>query len=318
MSVPVASPPAPAAHPTVAAPRSRRRRLPIHGAVSWFGVGCLVVFVLIATLGRLAGDPNELVAMGAEPPSLSHPFGTDHLGRDVLARTASGAWTSMLISTGAIAFALAVAVPLGLVAGYRHRRWTDTIVMRGLEGAQALPMFVFVLFIIGLTGTGDLPIGPVTISMEARIALCLGLGFIPFFARIARAATLVEVQEGYVPGLRALGVPTREILFGEILVNIIPALAVQALMALAIAIFAEGGLSFLGLGVAPPQATLGNLIAEASSQVLDGVWWYATLPGLVMVIGILGCNLVGDALNDSSLVAPPSGGASQQKDRVTP
>ena len=272
-----------------------------HGFASWLGVACLAVFLLIATVGRLVGSPDELITLGAEPPSLAHWFGTDNLGRDVFARTASGAWTSLLISVSCIVLAVLIAVPLGMYAGSKHGRRADDIVMRGLETMQALPMFVFVMFILLLIGSEPLQWGPITIGMEPRIAVCLAIGFVPFFARIARAATLVEMQEDYVAGLRVIGIKSRHILTRDVYVNVMPSVGVQCFLAIAIAIFAEGGLSFLGLGVAPPQATLGNLIADAGSQILSGLWWFAILPGVVMVIGILGFNLVGDAFNDTVL-----------------
>lgn len=273
----------------------------VHGFASWLGVVCLGLFLLIATVGRLFGDPNVLVTAGAEPPSAAHWFGTDNLGRDVFARTATGAWTSLLISVSCIVIAVLIAVPLGMWAGSRHNGRVDDVIMRGLETIQALPMLIFVLFVLMLVGSDPIQVGPLTIGMEPRIAVCLALGFVPFFARIARAATLVEMQEDYVSALRVIGVKPRYILMREVHVNVMPAVGVQCFLAIAIAIFAEGGLSFLGLGVAPPQATLGNLIADAGSQILNGLWWYAVLPGAVMVLGILGFNLVGDAFNDSLL-----------------
>ncbi len=281
--------------------RVREWRAAIQGFASWLGVGCLAFFLLIATVGRIGRDPEALVTLGAEAPSLAHWFGTDNLGRDVFARTASGAWTSLLISLSCILLAVLIAVPLGMWAGWRHGKRTDDIIMRGLETMQALPMFIFVMFIIMLVGSKPIDIGPFTIGMEPRIAVCLALGFVPFFARIARAGTLVEMQEDYVAGLQVIGVKQRRILTREIYVNVMPSVWVQCFLGIAIAIFAEGGLSFLGLGVAPPQATLGNLIAEAGSQIIGGAWWYAIFPGLVMVIGILGFNLVGDAFNDNVL-----------------
>jgi peptide/nickel transport system permease protein len=276
------------------------RRLRIfHGFTSWLGLGCLVLFLLIATVGRFVGSPDLLVTVGAEPPSAEHWFGTDNLGRDVFARTAAGAWTSLLISVSCIVLAVLIAVPIGMYAGSKHGKRPDEAVMRALETVQALPMFVFVMFILLLVGSQPVQLGPVTIGMEARIIVCLALGFVPFFARIARAATLVEMQEDYVAGLRVIGISPRRILTRDVSANVLPPVGVQCFLAIAIAIFAEGGLSFLGLGVAPPQATLGNLIADAGSQILGGVWWYAVLPGAVMVLGILGFNLVGDAFNDS-------------------
>lgn len=284
------------------------RRWPIHGVTNWFGVGCLVAFLLIATVGQLVGDPNLLDAPGAEPPSTQYWFGTDTLGRDVFARTAAGAWTSLTISLGTVVLALLLSMPLGMLAGYHYNGRLDNAIMRGLETVQALPMFVFVMFVLTLTGTGTIEIGPMTFGMRTRLIVCLALGFVPFFARIVRAATLVEMQEDYVSMLQILGVRRARILLSEISVNVVPSMLVQACLAMAIAIFAEGGLSFLGFGVAPPEPTLGNLIADAGSQILEGAWWYATLPGAVMVLGILGFNLLGDALSDA-LLGGTEGGA---------
>lgn len=302
--------------PTPAARRSRPlvlrvidvRRWPIHGVTNWVGVGCLAIYLLIATVGQLIGNPNTLDAPGAEAPSAQYWFGTDTLGRDVFARTAAGAWMSLTISLGTVILALILALPLGMFAGYHFNGRLDNAISRGLETIQALPMFVFVMFMLTLTGTGPIDIGPFSFGMRTRLIVCLALGFLPFFARIARAATLVEIQEDYVAMLKVVGVGRSRILLTEISVNVLPAVLVQACLAMAIAIFAEGGLSFLGFGVAPPQPTLGNLIADAGSQILEGAWWYATLPGAVMVLGILGFNLLGDALNDSLLSGDDGGG----------
>ncbi|MBB3041526.1 ABC transporter permease subunit [Nocardioides soli] len=306
----------PTAAPVPARPASRPlvlrivdvRRWPIHGVTNWFGVGCVVAFLLIATVGQLIGDPTLLDAPGAEPPSAEYWFGTDTLGRDVFARTAEGAWNSLTISLGTVLLSLSVAMPLGMLAGYHYNGRLDNAIMRGLETVQALPMFVFVMFVLTLTGTGTIEIGPVTFGMRTRLIVCLALGFVPFFARIVRAATLVEMQDDYVAMLQVLGVGRTRILLSEISVNVLPPMVVQACLAMAIAIFAEGGLSFLGFGLAPPEPTLGNLIADAGSQILEGAWWYATLPGAVMVLGILGFNLLGDALSDA-LLGGSEGGA---------
>ncbi|HEY7859722.1 MAG TPA: ABC transporter permease [Candidatus Nanopelagicales bacterium] len=302
MSASTAAPSATSGKTRVLLSRLLPQRLRIfHDFASWLGLVCMALFLLIATVGRLVGSPDLLVTAGAESPSAAHWFGTDNLGRDVFARTASGAWTSLLISVSCVVIAVVIAVPLGMYAGSKHGKLADGFIMRGLETVQALPMFVFVLFILMLVGSAPVQLGPFTIGMEPRIAVCLALGFVPFFARIARSATLVEMQEDYVAGLRVIGIKPRHILTREVYVNVMPSVGVQCFLAIAIAIFAEGGLSFLGLGVAPPQATLGNLIADAGSQILSGSWWYAVLPGVVMVTGILGFNLVGDAFNDSLL-----------------
>jgi peptide/nickel transport system permease protein len=283
----------------------RRSWLPQSTALTWVGVALLGAYVLIATIGRLHGDPTDLVADGALAPSPAHPFGTDALGRDLLARTAEGAWSSMAISLSAVALSCLLAVPLGLLAALRAGRWADAVVMRIIETTQVVPPFILVLLLLGLTSSRPVEVGPFTISVGARIALCLAIGFVPFFARVTRSAALAELQEPYVEELRRLGISTRELTFGEVFPNVLPTLAVQALLALAIVVFAEGGLSFLGLGVPPPAPTLGNLIAEAGSQLLGSSWWYALIPGLVLVAGITGLNLLSDTVADHLLGQGP-------------
>ncbi|HVX22085.1 MAG TPA: ABC transporter permease [Acidimicrobiales bacterium] len=274
--------------PTVPAPEAVVAARPGRRDVATgIGVACGAAFLAMAVLGMVhPGNPNALVAAGPEPPSLHHLFGTDGLGRDVFWRTAAGAWTSLWVSLVAVGSALAVALPLGLLAGSAGGR-VDGVVMRALEVPQALPQFVLVIVLLSLFGSG-----------AVQMALCLGVAFVPFFARIARAATAQELHEDYVEGLAALGVGRYRVLFGDVAVNVVPAVAVQAFAALAVAIFAEGGLSFLGLGVPPPAPTLGGLVAEAGTDLLAGLWWYAVLPGVVLLAGILGANLVGDHLDD--------------------
>lgn len=289
---------------------ARRAARPPLGATTWLGIVLLGGFGLLATVGRwLSGSPTALVDDVLLPPSARHPFGTDNLGRDLFARTAEGAWSSLSIAVCAIALALLVAVPLGTYAAWASGRWTATAVMRVVETAQVVPQFVLVVLILGLTGPGDIERWGVTTSTTTRLVLVLALGFVPFFARITRAAALRELEEDYVDGLRLLGVSNRELLVGEVAPNIAPVVGVQVFLALAIAVFAEGGLSFLGLGVPAPAPTLGNLIAEAGSQLLDDAWWYALIPGLVLVAGITGCNLVGDAAADRLLGVADAVGA---------
>ena len=279
--------------------RGRNHHTGGFGFATWLGVVLLGAFVALATVGQfLAGSPTELVAAGLEPPSWAHPFGTDNLGRDLFSRTAHGAWNSLTTSGSSILLALLIAVPIGIYAAWANDRWPDHLLMRLVETTQIVPQFILAVLILGLTGSGDVELWGVTVSMNARIIGCLAIGFVPFFARITRSAALVELEEEYVTGLRLLGVPNRELLFREVLPNVAPVIGVQVFLALAIAVFAEGGLSFLALGIPAPAPTLGNLIAEAGGQLLDGAWWYALIPGLVLVAGITGCNLVGDAATD--------------------
>ncbi|MEU8802401.1 ABC transporter permease [Spirillospora sp. NPDC048819] len=279
---------------------ARRRALPRMSALTWTGIALLTLFLLLALFGPvIAGDPNARAGEQLAGPGLRHVFGTDHLARDLFARTASGARVSLLVALAAVAFGLLVAVPAGLVAGYFGGRWPDDLIMRVLEAFQALPLFVFALFVIGVTGTGDSDIGPITVPTTAKVVLLLGVGFVPYFARVTRSATLVEAQEDYVDALRVLGVPRRRIIGAELLVNVLPPVLVQAFLWLGIAIFAESALSFLGLGIQAPQPSLGNILGDATRYLLLGAWWYSIIPGLVILVATVGFNLVGDGLGDA-------------------
>lgn len=279
--------------------RSRWARFAPPSPSAWIGTILLAAFILLALIGRFRGaDVNAIDFEPATPPSFRHLFGTDTLGRDLFVRVCAGAWTSLTTSVASIALALVIAVPIGVYTASARGRWPDDLLMRIVEVTQIVPQFILAILVLGLGGKGDQQIGPLTLTLTGRIIGCLALGFIPFFTRIVRNATIAELDEDYVENLRLVGVTRREILFREVLPNITATIGVQALLAFAIAVFAEGGLSFLGMGVAPPTPTLGNLITEAGGELLDGAWWYAVIPGLVLVIGITGANLVGDAVRD--------------------
>ena len=158
-----------------------------------------------------------------------------------------------------------------------------------------MPPLILVLLLLGAAGPGSAALGPFQLAAPTRIALCLAVAFVPFFARVVRSATMAERRSTYLAELQRLGVGRAELAVGELLPNLLPVLASQVLLALAIVVFAEGGLSFLGLGVAPPAPTLGGLVAEAGTQLLGTAWWYALIPGLVLVAGITGLNLAADA-----------------------
>jgi len=255
----------------------------------------LGAFVVVAVAGSLHGSPTELVGAPLEPPSGAHPFGTDSLGRDLLARTGQGARASALMALGAVGASLAVAVPLGMASGWRAGGWFDAATMRVIETTQVVPPLILVLLLLGAAGPTATTLGPVELTPGTRIALCLAVAFVPFFARVARSATIAERRAPYLAELQRLGVGRLELAVGELLPNVVPVLAGQALLALAIVIFAEGGLSFLGLGVPPPAPTLGGLVAEAGGQLLGAAWWCALVPGIVLVAGITGLNLAADA-----------------------
>lgn len=280
--------------------RSRTKFLG-RGWTGRLGLALLLAFLVVAVAGSLRGDPLAMDSEGLLPPSLDHPFGTDNLGRDLFSRTGHGAASSLLVAVGSVLAATVVALPLGLAAAWHRRRLVDSLVMRAVELAQAVPPFILVIVILGLTGGPEREVLGVTLTPTVRLMAGLALGFVPYMTRVVRAGAVAELEQDYVEGLLLIGVRPRELLVREVLPNVLPAVGVQFLLAMAIAVFAEGGLSYLGMGVPAPAPTLGNLIAEAGTQLLDDAWWYALLPGTVLVVGITGLNLLADAATDLAL-----------------
>ncbi|WP_122816803.1 ABC transporter permease [Nocardioides pantholopis] len=279
----------------LAAPTRRRPSLPRLSVLGWVGLVLVTAFCLLAIVGPLFSlPPDERTGGALEAPSMAHWFGTDDLGRDVFARTAVGARLSLFVALGSVAAGLVVAVPIGLLAGYRGGTWVDDALMRVMEALQALPVFVLALFVVGMIGTGPTDVGPITLSAGTKVIALLAISFLPFFARVTRAATLVEVQEEYVDALRVVGVSRRRIMLGELLPNVLPPVLVQAFLWVGVAVFAESALSFLGLGVQPPQASLGNLLSDATSALMIGGWWLSVIPGLAILLVTIGVNLLGD------------------------
>lgn len=233
-----------------------------------------------------------------QPPSAAHWFGTDHMGRDLFARIAAGSRVSIQVAGASVLLGLLIALPLGISAGFFGGRWGDELIMRVFETIQAIPLFVLALFVIGMTGQHAVTIGPLTIQPSTKVIILLGIAAMPFFARVARAGTLVEAREDYVASLEMIGVPKRSVILGEMLPNVLPPVIVQGCLWMAVAVFAEGALGFLGLGVPPPSPTLGSTISESGSYLMAGAWWFSVIPGLVLLLATLGFNLLGDGLNE--------------------
>jgi ABC-type dipeptide/oligopeptide/nickel transport system permease subunit len=289
---------------TQPAPRVRtRRRIHVKGrhvkSLTLLGVGLVSAYILFAIFGPMfTADPLERTGGPLEGPSAAHWFGTDHLGRDLLARVAAGARVSILVAVFSVGIGLVFALPLGIAAGYFAGRWPDEVIMRVFEAIQTVPLFVFAMVVLGITGVTSFHLGPIEVSAAGKIILLIAIAATPYFARVARAATLAEVQEDYISALRLLGVSRRRIIGNELLVNVLPPVIVQSCLWMAVAVFAEGALGFLGVGVQPPTPTLGGVIADATRYMMAGAWWYCVMPGLVLLVATVGFGLLGDGAND--------------------
>lgn len=264
---------------------------------SLIGVG---LFMLIALIGPLLA-PYDPAALGDEPltgPSGSHWMGTDSAGRDVFSRFLYGSRVSILVGFLAVLFALVVGSLLGMLAGMKSGRLRESVIMRLMDVILAFPLLVLVPVITGIVGQRDLAVGPVEIGPEILIGMAIGVVLIPVFARIARASVLAEMREDYVIAVRSFGGRSRDILLRNLLPNIAAPLVVQAAFGLAMAVSVEAAVSFLGLGVQPPGASWGTLLADARQYVTLGAWWLVVFPSLAVALFVLVFNLLGDQLRD--------------------
>jgi peptide/nickel transport system permease protein len=258
-----------------------------------WGLGLVALLAALALLAPpLVGDPARLdLESSLRPPSAAHWLGTDVLGRDLAARLAQGAGVSLAVGALAAGLALAIGVPLGAIAGYRGG-WIDAAVSRAVEAALCFPTLVIVLSLLSAV-----PAWLRASSDVARVAAVLGLtGWMPV-TRYLRAEFLRLGRSEMVLAARASGASDLRIVVRHILPSALAPVLVTAAFTVGAAIGLEAALSFLGLGVRPPTATWGGLLADAREQI-DRAWWLAVFPGLALFLTVLGCNLLGEGLRD--------------------
>jgi len=243
---------------------------------------CVAIFApLIAPYDPIASDWMAVRL----PPDLTHPFGTDDLGRDILSRVIFGTRASLAAGFASVAIALTVGVPLGLVAGY-FGGVVDTLISRCADAVLACPFLVLAIALAAFLGPS-----------LGNTMIAIGVSAVPIFVRLTRGETLTVREEDYICAAISQGLPTARILAGHVLPNVMPPIVVQATLTTAIAVLAEASLAFLGLGQLPPAPSWGSMLDSARQFLLDAPWM-AVSPGLAIVILVIGFNLLGDALND--------------------
>jgi peptide/nickel transport system permease protein len=246
----------------------------------------IVVFVAVAANWITPFGVNDVdVPSALRPPSGDHWFGTDELGRDVLSRVLVATQASMRVAVVSVAFAVIVGVTVGIVAGYRAG-WVDTVFMRVVDVMFAFPVLLLALAVVAFLGPGTI-----------TTILAIGIVYTPIFARVARASTLSVRVEPFVQMSQAMGTGNLYILTRHIVPNVAGPLIVQTSLSLAFAILSEAALSFLGLGIQPPQPSLGRMIFDSQGFVTMA-WWMAVFPGAAIFVIVLAFNLVGDGLRD--------------------
>jgi peptide/nickel transport system permease protein len=263
-------------------------RLLAGNPVTLVSAAVLAVVLVIAVAAHWIapyGINDVDVPSALRSPSGAHWFGTDELGRDVLSRVLVAIQASMRVAVVSVAFAVVVGVTIGVVAGYRGG-WIDTVFMRVVDVMFAFPVLLLALAIVAILGPG------VTTTM-----LAIGVVYTPIFARVARASTLSIRVEPFVQVSRTMGTGHGYILTRHILPNIAGPLIVQTSLSLAFAILSEAALSFLGLGIQPPEPSLGRMIFDSQGFVTLA-WWMAVFPGAAIFLIVLAFNLLGDGLRD--------------------
>lgn len=263
-------------------------RLLLRNPVTVVSAAVLTVVVVVAVLANWIAPfgVNDIdVPNALRPPSGEHWFGTDELGRDVLSRVVVATQASMRVAVVSVAFAVVVGIAVGVIAGYRGG-WVDTVFMRIVDVMFAFPVLLLALAVVAILGPGT-----------TTTILAIGIVYTPIFARVARASTLSVRVEPYVQMSRAMGTGSLYILGRHIVPNIAGPLIVQTSLSLAFAILSEAALSFLGLGIQPPQPSLGRMIFDSQGFVTMA-WWMAVFPGAAIFVIVLAFNLVGDGLRD--------------------
>jgi peptide/nickel transport system permease protein len=243
---------------------------------------------VIAPYGPLDQNLGLLKAGGIPPgPSAHHIFGVDLLGRDVFTRILYGARYSLLIGVVSVSIGLSIGLLLGAVAGYIGGA-ADTVIMRAMDIMLAIPGLLFAIGIVAMLGPG-----------LKQIMIAIGIVNIPIFARLLRGSILAQRENDFVLAARSVGVRRRAILFSHILPNAISVVVVQATLAMATAIIDVAGLGFLGLGPQDPSTTeWGTMLTDVNSY-LQAAPWLAIIPGLAIVVSVLGFNLIGDGLREA-------------------
>lgn len=252
------------------------------------GGGIVVGLLLVALLSWIYTPylpSRQEIASRLALPSLSHPLGTDHLGRDTLSRLMEGARNSLIVGTLAVGVGAFLGSALGMAAGY-FGRWIDELLMRAVDFIMGFPIILLAILITAVFGPG---------MRNAMIAI--GVASIPVFARLVRGNLLSLKERDFVLAAQASGAGTGRILLVHLLPNLLSPLFVQGTVSLGTAILADAGLSYLGLGVQPPHASWGRMVYEARAFLaLDP--WLAVFPGAAIAVAILGFNLLGDGLRD--------------------
>jgi len=248
-----------------------------------------LLIVLAAFFGPALVPYDPLASdtvMALKPPSAAHWFGTDQLGRDIFSRVVVATRLDFGIAVASVALVFVMGGLAGVAAGF-YGGWTDRIVGRLADTVMAFPLFVLAMGIVAALG-----------NTVQNIVLATAIVNFPLYARVARAEANVRREAGFVEAARLSGNSEPRILAFQVLPNVFPILVVQMSLTMGYAILNAAGLSFIGLGVRPPTAEWGIMVAEGAAFMVSGEWWIALFPGIALMVAVFCFNLLGDGVRD--------------------
>jgi ABC-type dipeptide/oligopeptide/nickel transport system permease subunit len=287
-SIPVSTSGRPAAerafrHPLAVLGRLGRNRAAMAGLAVLLVMGLAALLAgLLLPYGAETADFDAVL----QPPTAAHPFGTDQLGRDILARIVYGGRISLMIGALAVAVGAVIGVPLGVVSGF-YRGRTDAAIQRVVDIMLSFPGFLLALTLISLLGVGP-----------RNVVLSVGIASVPVYVRLVRGVTLSVRELAYVESARAIGLSDLRIMLRHVLPNTAAPIIVQSSLQLGVALLTAAGLGFLGIGVTPPTPEWGTMLGEAQTYILTA-WYMGTFPGLAIFVAVMAFNLLGDGLRDA-------------------
>ncbi len=279
--------------------RFRKHRMAMVGGV---GVVLLLLFILVGSIvvPESAANSTDLTDR-LTGPTATHWFGTDSVGRDVFNRVIYGGQISLFIGFLAVILEVGLGTIIGGVAAY-YGGWVDAVLMRFTEAMLAIPSLFLLIVLAKFIGrnVGQVVILGRTFSGSIGIViLVIGVTSWMYLARIVRANVLSLKELDYISASKALGASNNRIFFSHLVPNTLGPIVVASTLGLASAILTEAYVSFLGLGVQPPTSTWGNMMQQAQSFIIRGVWWMWVFPSLLIILTILSVNLLGDGLRDA-------------------
>lgn len=270
-------------------PWSEAYRRLLQSKVGRAGLIIIILLLIVAAIAPVLApyDPFETnILFRYKAPSSEHLLGTDGMGRDILSRIIYGSRISLQVGLISVALALILGVSFGLIAGYYGGK-LDMLIMRFMDIMLAFPSILLAIAIVAILG-----------PQLKNAMLAIGIINVPRFARIVRSSVLSIKESEYISAARALGAGDLRIIFKHLLPNAMAPLIVQTTLSIATAILEAAALSFLGLGAQPPSPEWGAMLSDARSS-LQKAPWVATFPGLAIIFGVLGFNLLGDGLRDA-------------------